>query len=183
MPTARAALAAGVARGRLYAAGGANASGALATLEIYDFARRRWRRGPDMSLAREHLAGAALGGAFYALAGRTVVAGNFAVAERFVPRRKPLGAAARHGQGPRRRGRGRAGRPARRRRRGGARGTIAPVERYDPARRRWSLLAPMRTPRHGLGVVASGHRVFALEGGPMPGFAFSRAAESLTITG
>jgi hypothetical protein len=62
-----------------------------------------------------------------------------------------------------------------------AAGTIAPVEAYDPRRRRWSALAPMRTPRHGLGVVADGKRVLALEGGPTPGFAFSRATEALTL--
>jgi hypothetical protein len=39
----------------------------------------------------------------------------------------------------------------------------------------------MRTPRHGLGGASRGHRVFALEGGPEPGFAFSRAAECLDV--
>src|SRR5688500_7457502 len=42
-PTARGALAVGVIGHRLYAAGGANSrDGALTTLEIYDFRRRRW---------------------------------------------------------------------------------------------------------------------------------------------
>jgi hypothetical protein len=39
----------------------------------------------------------------------------------------------------------------------------------------------MPQPRHGLGVVAQGRRVFTVEGGPMPGLAFSRALETLTI--
>jgi hypothetical protein len=45
-PTKRGALAAGVIGHRLYVAGGANSrDGALATLEIYDFHKCRWRRG------------------------------------------------------------------------------------------------------------------------------------------
>ena len=39
-----------------------------------------------MSVAREHLGGAVSGGAFYVLAGRAAGAGNFTVAERYVPR-------------------------------------------------------------------------------------------------
>jgi hypothetical protein len=39
----------------------------------------------------------------------------------------------------------------------------------------------MRTPRHGLGVVAIGNRVFALEGGSQPGLHFSRAVEFLDV--
>jgi hypothetical protein len=59
--------------------------------------------------------------------------------------------------------------------------TISGVELFDPSRRRWSALPDMRTPRHGLGGAALGRRVFALEGGPMPGFAFSRAIEYLDV--
>jgi hypothetical protein len=39
----------------------------------------------------------------------------------------------------------------------------------------------MRTPRHGLGAVAFGHVVYALEGGPRPGLTYSRAAERLGV--
>jgi hypothetical protein len=39
----------------------------------------------------------------------------------------------------------------------------------------------MITPRHGLGGVAKGGRMFALEGGPQPGLHFSRALEFLDI--
>src|SRR5688500_18493012 len=70
-PTRRGALAVGVAGGRLYAVGGANAeAGALATLEIYALRRDRWQTGPDMAVPREHLAAAVADGRFYALAGR-----------------------------------------------------------------------------------------------------------------
>jgi hypothetical protein len=39
----------------------------------------------------------------------------------------------------------------------------------------------MRTPRHGLGVVSRGRRVYAIEGGPEPGFFFSRSIEALDL--
>ena len=39
----------------------------------------------------------------------------------------------------------------------------------------------MVTPRHGLGGAARGGRVYALEGGPQPGLAYSRALEYLDL--
>jgi hypothetical protein len=62
-----------------------------------------------------------------------------------------------------------------------ATGTIGEVEAYDPATRRWSRLPGMATPRHGLGVVSRGRRVFTIEGGPTPGFDFSNAIEYLDV--
>ena len=35
--------------GRLYAFGGRNDDGALRSMEVYDFKRRRWRAGPPMN--------------------------------------------------------------------------------------------------------------------------------------
>ena len=51
--------------------------------------------------------------------------------------------------------------------------TIAEVELFDPRTGRWRSLPDMRTPRHGLGGVALGRRVFAIEGGTNPGLSFS----------
>ena len=125
----------------------------------------------------------ASGGRFYVLAGRD--SRNLAVAERYDPRRHtwerlpplrmPRGgiASARLGDGRIVVFGGEQLEP------GGT--TIAEVELFDPRRRRWSSLPDMRTPRHGLGGAALGRRVFALEGGPMPGFAFSRAIEFLDV--
>jgi Kelch motif protein len=180
MPTARGALAVGIAGGRLYAAGGAAGGQALTILEIYDFATGRWRRGRDMAVAREHLAGVGIGGRFYALAGRTG-AGNLTVVERYDPasgrwRRLPDMHKARGGIA--------AATPAGRIVVVGgeeAAGTIAEVEAYDPARRRWSALPHLPTPRHGLGAVAYHGAIYVLEGGPSPGFAFSAAAERLVL--
>jgi hypothetical protein len=51
----------------------------------------------------------------------------------------------------------------------------------DPRRRRWSSLPELRTPRHGLGGVARGRRVYAIEGGPTPGIDFTNTIECLDV--
>jgi N-acetylneuraminic acid mutarotase len=184
-PTPRAAHAVAVIGDRLYAAGGANDSGSLRSLEVYDFKRRRWSRGPDFTFgpARNHTTGVAAGGRFYVIAGRD--ASNFTAAERYNPRRRrwedvpdlrmPRGGIAS--------ARLRDGRivvfggenlvP------GGT--TIREVELFNPRSRRWRSLPPMRTPRHGLGGVARGQRVYAIQGGVEPGFSFSNAIEVLDV--
>ena len=180
-PTARGALVAGVIGDRLYVAGGARGGAALATLEIYDFERRRWSRGPAMRTGREHLAGTVHGGAFYVLAGRAGSLDNFRVAERYVPARRRWERL-----------------PALRKARGGIAaatvgrrivvvggeeraGTIAEVESFDPRTRRWRFEPRLRTPRHGLGAVSHRGRVVVLEGGPRPGLSYSDAAEALRV--
>jgi len=60
-------------------------------------------------------------------------------------------------------------------------GTLASVFAYDPAARRWTPLADLPTPRHGLAVVAVGSRVYVIGGGPRPGLFVSDANESLDI--
>ncbi|HYN90630.1 MAG TPA: kelch repeat-containing protein [Thermoleophilaceae bacterium] len=184
-PTPRAAHAAAVVGGRLYVAGGANDSGSLRSLEVYDFARRRWSSGPSFpGPARNHTTGVASGGRFYVLAGRD--AANLAAAERYDPRRRvwerlpdlrtPRGGIAsvrlRDGRivvfGGEDFG-------------GSGDSTIRPVELFDPRSGRWSRLPGMRTPRHGLGGAALANRVFAIEGGPSPGLAFSDAIEFLDV--
>ena len=178
----RAAHALAVVGGRLYAAGGRNDTGGLRSLEVYDFGRRRWRLGPRLKgPARDHMTGVAAGGFFYALAGRDG-GRNFAVAERYSPRRGrwellPSMQKARGGIASAAIGGGRVvvfgGEESQ--------GTIREVELYDPRRRRWRSLAAMRTPRHGLGGVSLGNRVYAIEGGPRPGFHFSDAIEYLDV--
>jgi N-acetylneuraminic acid mutarotase len=183
-PTPRAAHAVAVIGHRLYAAGGANETGSLRSLEIYDFTARRWSRGPSFSgPARNHTTGVASGGRFYVLAGRDTQ--NFTAAERFDPRRRtwerlPSLQTARGGIASAQLSDGRIvvfG--GERLVPGGT--TIAEVELFDPRTRRWRSLPDMRTPRHGLGGAALGRRVFAIEGGPTPGFAFTRTIEYLDV--
>jgi N-acetylneuraminic acid mutarotase len=183
-PTPRAAHALAAIRGRLYAAGGANDTGSLRSLEIYDIRRARWRRGPSFpGPARNHTTGVASGGRFYVLAGRD--AGNFAGVERYDPRRRawetlPPLRVARGGIASVRLSDGRIvvfG--GERLEPGGT--TIPEVELFDPRRGRWSSLPDLRTPRHGLGGVALGRRVYAIQGGPTPGLDFSNAIEYLDV--
>ena len=183
-PTPRAAHAAAAIGGRLYVAGGANESGSLRSLEIYDLARNRWRSGPDFrGPARNHTTGVASGGLFYVLAGRD--AQNHTSVDRYDPRRRrweqlPDMRTARGGIASARL------RDGRRVVFGGedlspGGETIPEVELFDPRTRRWTRLPDMRTPRHGLGGAALGNRVFAVEGGVVPGFSLSNAIEFLDV--
>jgi len=171
--------------GKLYAAGGARAGGqALALLEIYDVATDRWSAAPSMRTAREHVGGAVSGGELFVIAGRAGgrnlrVVERFDAKERRWSRVKPVGVP--------RSGFGATTVKGRIVIAGGeqlAEGseTIPPVEVYDPQEKRWRRLPAMRTPRHGLGVVSLGRRVFAIEGGPQPGFSFSGLIEALDVS-
>ena len=170
---------------RLYAFGGKNNTGELRSMEVYDFKRRRWSGAPPMKgPPRDHMAGVAAGGFIYALAGRDLTGGpgNYATAERYDPKRRRWERL-----------------PSMRKARGGiasaklsggrvivfggeeSTGTIREVEVYEPKRRRWRSLPDMRTPRHGLGGVSLNDRVYAIEGGPRPGFFFSNAIEFIDV--
>jgi hypothetical protein len=177
-PTPRAAAALAALDGKLYAAGGAGPVGLFDRLEVFDLSKRRWRSGPSMAVAREHVAASVAGGDVYVFGGRSP---NLHTVERYHPgaehwQRMPPLLTARSGiaavtvkgkpvvfGGEE---------PA---------GTIKPVELFDPQERRWHRLPGMLTPRHGLGGAALGRRVYSLEGGPQPGFAFSNAIEFLDV--
>ncbi|MDX6401173.1 MAG: hypothetical protein QOF27_1779, partial [Gaiellaceae bacterium] len=60
-------------------------------------------------------------------------------------------------------------------------GTRASVHAFDLRTRGWRRLADLTTPRHGVGVVAFGGRVYALAGGPEPGVTVTGANESLPV--
>jgi len=186
-PVARGAHTLGVIGHRLYAAGGAPdgegiPGAAFKSLAIYDFDSRKWSKGPPMSVAREHLAGAVAGGFFYTLGGRAAGHdGNYAVAERYDPERERWNRL-----------------PDMHTPRSGTEattvagrvvvvggeaydGTIEEVELYNPNRNRWKFLPDMLTSRHGLGAVSRRHRVYAIEGGPSPAFSFSNKLEYLDV--
>jgi hypothetical protein len=176
-PHPRAAAALAAVGGKLYAVGGTAGGSELDALEVFDLSSRNWSPGPSMSVAREHIAATVAGGEIYVFGGRSP---NLRTVERYRPgagweRMPPLltarsGIAAVTVEG----------RPVVF---GGeeSAGTIKPVELFDPQQRRWHRLPGMLTPRHGLGGAALGRRVYALEGGPQPGFAFSDAIEYLDV--
>ncbi len=192
LPVPRAAFAAGVVADRLYIAGGSTDSEQTTTrVDIYDFRHDRWRPGPPIKVAREHLAGAVAGAPrsrrFYVLGGRDFYGGeNYRTVERLNPRtgrwsRLP-GMLVPHG-GFAAAGVGRRVVVAGGERLGeGLFGTIAAAEVYDPAQRRWNRLPDLPTPRHGLGVAALGNSVYAIEGGPITLVGVSNAVEALRLT-
>ena len=60
-------------------------------------------------------------------------------------------------------------------------GTIRTVYAFALATGRWRRLPDLPTPRHGLGVVAVGARVYAIGGGTQPGLTVSDANEHIDL--
>jgi N-acetylneuraminic acid mutarotase len=184
LPFPRAAAGAALVGRRIVVAGGVvRVSGArLARNALaFDLRTRRWSVLPGPT-PREHLGVAAVGGAAYAVAGRTSgLDTNVTHFEAWRPgdrrwRRLPPVPDPRGGTAAA----GIAGRvvsvggeePA---------GTIREVYAYRVATGSWQRLEDLPTPRHGLGAVAFGGRVFVIGGGPEPGLTVSGANESLAI--
>ena len=186
-PTARAALALVAFDTRLYAIGGVDPAGDTGRVEIYNPSSDRWRGGSEMPTPRNHIAGAALGDRIYVTGGRTVQDGsvvNLDVVESYNPARdawrsEPSLTVPRSGHAT-------VATAARLYAFGGEEvgggNTIGELESLRPAGA-WSTagLSPMLTPRHGLGAATLRGRIFAVEGGPQPGLAFSDALEVLPV--
>lgn len=185
MPHSRAAAGAAIVGGRLYVVGGvtADAGGGRAlarSMLVLDLARLRWSAvaGPT---PREHLGVASLRGRIYALAGRRAgLDTNLRTFEEYAPGRGwlplPPVPAARGGTAAATLGRSivSAGGEA-------PDGTISSVYAYDVDRWRWRRLPDLGTARHGLGLVATGGRVYAVAGGTTPGLSTSPVSESLAL--
>jgi N-acetylneuraminic acid mutarotase len=181
LPEGRAAAGAAVVGTSLYVIGGVGPSGLAREAFAYDLQRGTWSTIPGPT-PREHLAVTATGGRVYALAGRR--AGfdtNLTALESYAPgvrswrthppipdSRGGTAAAAVKGQivsvGGEEMG-----------------GTIAEVYAFDVSSARWRRLADLPTPRHGLGVVATLGRVYAVAGGRDPGLAVSGVNEFLPL--
>jgi N-acetylneuraminic acid mutarotase len=80
MPTARSAMASGVAGGRIYVTGGEGQTGqymmTFRALEAYDPAANRWTVLPNMPVSRHGLAGAAIGNRVHMVSGDVQSAGT-----------------------------------------------------------------------------------------------------------
>ena len=170
------------AGGRLVAVGGTDAGGRFLTrTEVLSPGQRSWTAGPDMTEPRDHLAAAASGGRIYAIAGRL---GGLDTNKATVESWDPAGGGGWRAEPPLNDTRGgtsaaeAGGRPCVA---GGEepRGTIASVECL--ANGRWSRVATLRAPRHGLGVAGLGERLHVIAGGPEPGLFVSGAHESFTV--
>ena len=185
-PSERAAMGFAGRRDRLYAAGGYTASDpTVRELAIYDVDRDRWFRGPRMPTGRNHVGAAFLTGRLVVTGGRPgPVDGGLATVESYDPGRRRWSALP--DLGTARSGHAAIATAGRLVVFGGEElaedgTTIEQVEslrRGDPA---WTQLPPMLTPRHGLGGVSRKRRVYAVEGGPEPGLAYSDAIEFLDL--
>ncbi len=182
--TERGSAAVGVIDGVIYVAGGLR-GGSVADFSRYDPVADQWEDLPDLPEPRDHLVGASVGHAFYAIGGRnggiTALRGRVDVfdpnggswssgAEMITPRG---GAAAGvvDGQILVVGGEGNAGASS---------GVFEQVESYDPTADQWTSLAAMRTPRHGMGAAAVGDTLYVPGGATQQGFGAVAALEALT---
>lgn len=188
----RGAAAGAVLGDRFYVAGGllefGNQHEPRRSLEIYDFERRTWTRGPDMPTARHHFGAAALGGKLYFAGGRRPSDLSLAAFEELDPatnrwrRLPPLPTGA--------------GDPGVAAARGlvmavgggeddlhqdGGKWVLRAAYAYDPPRRHWARLPDMRKPRHGQAVAVANGRLYAFRGIPCPGYGRMASVESLEL--
>lgn len=177
MPEQRAAGGAAVVNGKLYVVGGVASATELSGNDlarqalVLDLRTQRWSRIPGPT-RREHLGVTTLGGRIYAIGGRTGgFNSNLDTFEALTPGRRGWRRLARV---PGRRGGTAAAGIGRLVVSAGGEapgGTIRSVFAYDTRTRRWRRLPNLPTPRHGLGVVAAGGRVYVVAGGKQPGLA------------
>lgn len=163
---------------RLVAVGGTTSVVTRSTEVLTPAQPGGWQAGPDLSQARDHLAGASAGGRVYAIAGRVggletnlatveswdpLVGGPWQAEPRLNDSRGGTSAAAADGKVCVAGGE----EPA---------GTIASVECLSGDR--WERVTRLSVPRHGVAVAAVGGRVHVVGGGPEPGLSVSPAHES-----
>jgi hypothetical protein len=181
MASRRGALATAASHGKLVAIGGVDENGnVLRTTEIFT-PGVGWSPAPSLSIPREHLAAAVGGDKVYAIAGRNSNGATRSVESLIVGtdqwNSEPRVHDARSGIGASTTASGRMctgggevpGKPD----------TVPTIECFS--RGRWSRVATMQVPRHGLAVVAEGNRVHFVAGGPQPGATYSDAHEVLTV--
>jgi N-acetylneuraminic acid mutarotase len=158
---ARGSAAAGAIGGRIYLAGGLRNGAAVDDVSAYEPQTDTWYHYlAPLPAARDHLVGAALGGALHVIGGRDGGLRAYTdrvdvyepVTDTWSPRsplptpRAGMAAGVVDGEIIVVGGEG-SDRPS---------GVFDEVEGYDPISDRWTAYAPMRTPRHGMG--AAGHQ-------------------------
>lgn len=190
--TAKTAMPAGTERGasaaaavgdHVYVAGGLRAGASVADFSRYDTKADAWEDLPALPSARDHGAGAAHAGVFYAFAGRsgahTARVDAFDPTTRTWSSRAPLptsragfALALREGRAYLFGGEGNAA---------GTNGMFSEVESYDFAADAWSKLAPMKTPRHGMGAATVGSQIIVPGGGTKAALAATDIVEALAF--
>ncbi|GIW05258.1 MAG: hypothetical protein KatS3mg060_0063 [Dehalococcoidia bacterium] len=175
LPTARGALVAVAAGGRVWAIGGRAATD-VAAVEAFDPMAGVWTRQTAMPTPRDHHAAAVIDGTIYVVGGRLDGRGNLDVLEAYDPTldqwttlaplptaRSGIAAAVLDGrmwvfggEGDR---------------------IFGDNEVYAPATGRWERDVPMPTPRHGLAAAPVGDAIYVVAGGPQPGYFVSDLVE------
>lgn len=182
--TQRGASVAGAIDGKIYVVGGLR-SGATAEVSIYDPAGDTWTAAPPLPQPRDHACGGVVSGKLYVAGGRNANIGSTSpIVYELAPgagwiERAPM-PTGRGGTGCGVIGGrivvvGGEGNPA-----PGSRGVFPQVEAYDAARDAWDTLAPMPTPRHGMGAAAWDGRLYVPGGANQEGFGAVATHEILT---
>ncbi|HSD26463.1 MAG TPA: kelch repeat-containing protein [Vicinamibacteria bacterium] len=179
MPTARSAGLAAAIGSRIYVVGGAPDT-AGRVLEAYEPEGDRWIPSTPMPTPRNHLAGGVIGGRLHVVGGRPPA--TLSVHEVFDPANGSWTTAAPLPTG--RSGHGAAvvrdclyvfggeGNPA------GSTGVFDQNEVYNSRLNSWAALAPMPTPRHGIGAVAIEGRIYVPGGATRQGLGAVAAVEA-----
>ncbi len=174
LPTARGALAVAVANGRIHAVAG-NAGRGLGVRDhaAYIPAEDRWIELAPFPLSREHITAASVGDTVYVIGGRSPLDRN---AHRWndaagIWEPLPQMKVARAGHAAA----GLSGRLVVFGGEGGGsnanpRGVFPQVEVYDPSTNRWTQLEDMAAPRHGIGAVTAGNRIYVPGGADIINF-------------
>ncbi len=182
--TARGSAVVGVIDGTIYLAGGYR-GGAVAEVSTYDPIADAWRTAlPPLPAARDHGCGGVVGGKLYVTGGRR---GTIDTPEAEVYEYTPGGGWIERAPMPTARGgtacgviddrivvvggEGNPDLPSR---------VFPQVEAYAPATDTWSTLAPMPTPRHGMGAAAVGGRLYVPGGAIRDSFGAVATHEILT---
>ena len=181
--TERGGGATGVVGGTLVVAGGLR-GGAVAEVTSYDPATDAWTIEAPLPAARDHGCGAVVEGALYVIGGRQASIGS---TEGTVYAWQPGAGWSTHAAMPTPRGGtacgvvggeiivvGGEGNPAL------ASGVFAEVEAYAPATDTWRTLAPMPSPRHGMGAVGIDGALYVPGGADRQGLAAVATHEVLT---
>jgi N-acetylneuraminic acid mutarotase len=183
--TQRGASVAGAIDGKIYVAGGLR-NGTVADVSIYDPDGDAWTAGPALPQPRDHGCGGVVGGKLYVAGGRSG-GGNSPLLFELDPTNLGAGWVERAPMPTARSGTGCGvigdrivviggeGNPA-----PGSRGVFPEAEAYDAVANTWQPLAPMPTPRHGMGAAAWDGRIYVPGGADQQAFGAVATHEILT---
>lgn len=183
MPTARGSPNAHFVNGILYVIGGEANGEVLSINEAYDPTTDEWVSKVPMPTARQHAASSVVNSSIYIIGGRvTNSLDNTDVVEKYDPATNQWTVDLA---------------PMPSKRSGSAattlndsiyvfggeqnEGTFNNNERYDPQSDTWTILNPMPTARHGLGVVSYDGKIFTMAGGPQTGLTVSDSNEIFNV--